>query len=254
VLAARIVHELGSRLTIVLFELNKISDARARAVEADIAEMSATLYRLMTIACMEISNGVRGEAEMLHLDRIATTVIAKLQPLAEARSCKLSQIANQPEPFSGNHDAVMEAVRNLVENAIKHGPHGNHVLITCGPGHAIAVDDGGPGLKQSDPQRLFQPFERGETVAEGSGLGLTIVKLAIDLHRGSIEICRSSLGGARFALFFRSFESNAVAPRLEVEKDNSARLAIGMKAVSGKRSIGAPVQFEEARLEKCHDS
>jgi signal transduction histidine kinase len=45
---------------------------------------------------------------------------------------------------------------------------------------------------------LVQPFQKGSPSTEGAGLGLTIVQRAVDLHRGSIEVGRSRLGGAMF--------------------------------------------------------
>ena len=223
--SARVAHELRSRLAIVLLELNRISDARARVLETDIAEMSGALYRLMTIARLEASTGMRRDAQIVQLDNIARSVIARLLPLAETYECKLSLIADRSEPLLGNHAAVMEAVRNVVENAIKHGPVGNHVLITCGPGCVIAIDDSGPGLEPDGAQRLFEPFERGETNAEGCGLGLTIVKVAVDLHNGSIEAGRSPLGGARFVIRFTPLTPSTTDRRMAEPAERWPRLA-----------------------------
>jgi signal transduction histidine kinase len=205
-MVAQVAHELRSRLAIVLLELNKISDARARVLETDVAEMSSTLYRLMTIARLETSRDVSRDAQMIDMVSIADKVVSRLLPLAEKRLCKLSRIVDGPEPFFGNRPAVIEAVQNVMENAIKHGPEGNDVRITCGPGCVIKIDDSGPGLNVDDAERLFQPFERGETGADGSGLGLAIVKIAVDLHRGSIKVGRSPLGGAEFVLRFNSID------------------------------------------------
>ena len=182
-------------------------------LETDIAEMSGALYRLMTIARLEASTGIRREAQIVQLDNIARSVIARLLPLAKTYECKLSLIDDRSEPLLGNSAAVTEAVRNVVENAIKHGPVGNHVLITCGPGCVIAIDDSGPGLDPDGAQRLFEPFERGETKAEGFGLGLTIVKVAVDLHNGSIEAGQSPLGGARFVIRFTPLHPSDHRPR-----------------------------------------
>jgi signal transduction histidine kinase len=199
---ARVAHELRSRLAIELLELNRIPDPRVRAIETDIVEMSGMLHRLITIARLEALRDAGRDGEDLRLDQIASAVIARLLPLANEHACKLSLVTDQPAPFLGNHAAVMEAIRNVVENAIKHGPAGNRVLIVCGPACAITVDDDGPGLPPGDAQHLFEPFERGDTKADGSGLGLAIVKVAVDLHNGSIEVGRSPSGGARFVLRF----------------------------------------------------
>lgn len=201
-LVAHVAHELRSGLTIMLLELNRISDPRARVIETDVAEMSGTLHCLMTITRLETLRGAGRDGEDLRLDEVARAVIARLRPLADAHACNMSLVTDQPASFLGNHAAVTEAIRNVVENAIKHGPTGNRVLITCGPGCMMTIDDDGPGLEPEHMQHLFEPFERGDTKAEGSGLGLTIVKVAVDLHKGSIEVDRSPSGGARFTLQF----------------------------------------------------
>jgi signal transduction histidine kinase len=102
----------------------------------------------------------------------------------------------------GDPNAMLEAVQNLIENAVKHSPPGAKVEVTCGPGRGMTIEDSGPGLTDVDVDRLFEPFHRGKTSAEGVGLGLAIVKAAVALHRGSIEVGQSVLGGARFSLRF----------------------------------------------------
>jgi len=93
-------------------------------------------------------------------------------------------------------------VINLVENAVKHTPSGTSILVTVGPKATITVEDTGPGLPTEIADRLFEPFYKGNRSAEGAGLGLAIVRQAIDLHRGSLQVGRSSLGGAMFKLQF----------------------------------------------------
>jgi signal transduction histidine kinase len=66
----------------------------------------------------------------------------------------------------------------------------------------MTVEDSGPGLADETSGQLFQPFRKGNPSGEGAGLGLTIVRQAVELHRGSIQVGRSPLGGAMFRLQF----------------------------------------------------
>jgi signal transduction histidine kinase len=248
-MVAQVAHELRSRLAIVLLELNKISDARARVLETDVAEMSSTLYRLMTIARLETSRDVSRHAQMIDMVSIADKVVSRLLPLAEKRLCKLSRIVDRPEPFFGNHSAVLEAVQNVIENAIKHGPEGNHVRVTCGPGRVIKIDDSGPGLNVDDAERLFQPFERGETGADGSGLGLAIVKIAVDLHLGSIKVGQSPLGGAEFVLRFNSIDPGDGRSGIDVlrnpaQADSGAAEAVMKVNTAGRCAVAVPNEWK----------
>jgi signal transduction histidine kinase len=74
--------------------------------------------------------------------------------------------------------------------------HGNHV--------AIIVEDDGPGIPESDRQRVFERFVRLDEARArdvgGSGLGLAIVREVVAGHGGSVVLDDSPLGGARFTV------------------------------------------------------
>jgi signal transduction histidine kinase len=72
------------------------------------------------------------------------------------------------------------------------------------PGALVEVADEGPGVAPDERAHIFERFYRSDRArqGEGAGLGLAIVKQAVDLHRGQIEVSRSSAGGAKFSLTF----------------------------------------------------
>jgi signal transduction histidine kinase len=98
--------------------------------------------------------------------------------------------------FLGDRRAFMQILINLLTNAAKHTPvEGTITLaISRDPAGAlvIVIDDEGPGIPPADLPHLFEPFRRRDPttrgVAEGTGLGLPIVKRLVDLHGGAIEI------------------------------------------------------------------
>ncbi|MBN8486245.1 MAG: sensor histidine kinase [Burkholderiales bacterium] len=82
----------------------------------------------------------------------------------------------QPAAVQAHEWALRELSRNLIHNAIKHGPPHSTLTITLlsdGRHAALTVADGGPGISEAQRQRLFQPFSAGDT-RSGSGLGLSI--------------------------------------------------------------------------------
>ena len=115
-----------------------------------------------------------------------------------------------PGSFAGDIVSLREAIRNLIFNAIHHTQEGATIVVTCGPGTSVTVDDDGPGLPAGDVSRLFEPFVRGATSASGGGLGLAIVKQVAAMHGGNVEAGSSPLGGARFRM---SFNDEAVQAR-----------------------------------------
>jgi signal transduction histidine kinase len=197
---ARAAHELRTPLAVMQLELAKIDDEAARRLEGDVAQMGDLVGRLLQIARIDAMES--HEALEIDLDKIVEEVVAKLEPMAAARECVISTRFVGKTHFLGDPIAVRETVSNLVVNAIQHSPAGTRVVVTCGPGATLAVEDSGPGLPQDRVAELFKPFARGETAAEGAGLGLAIVQRAVRLHNGVIRAGRSELGGARFWIRF----------------------------------------------------
>jgi len=64
----------------------------------------------------------------------------------------------------------------------------------------VSVDDNGPGVKDLDRERIFQPFFT--TRSRGTGLGLAIVQKVVVMHNGRISVGSSPGGGASFQLAF----------------------------------------------------
>jgi signal transduction histidine kinase/response regulator of citrate/malate metabolism len=106
----------------------------------------------------------------------------------------------------GDADRLREAVDNLVSNAVKYSPIGGRITIsaTRENGEAlIRVADQGPGLSPEDKGRLFGRFQRLSAKPTGgessTGLGLSIAKRIVDLHKGRIFV--ESSGQSRGAVF-----------------------------------------------------
>jgi signal transduction histidine kinase len=199
VFIASAAHELRTPLAVMLLELEKIDHPRAARLKADITGMTETVNRLLTLAGLE---AMQPQFQEVDIKTIAADLIERLRPWAEERQHILNLLLDDPGHVRGDPLAVREALRNLIENAVRHTPRDTVVQVTVGPGTQVAVDDGGPGLPATDAEQLFQPFQRGNQAGEGAGLGLAIVRQAVQMHGGAIEVGRSSLGGARFTVRF----------------------------------------------------
>jgi len=86
----------------------------------------------------------------------------------------------------GDADLLAVALRNLIDNALRHTPAGCHVTVRVaieGGGVRLSVRDDGPGVPDEAMQRLGERFYRGlDPRGEGSGLGLAIVRRIAELH------------------------------------------------------------------------
>ena len=104
----------------------------------------------------------------------------------------------------GNANAIEDAIRNHVENAVAHSPAGSEVTVVAKSEGSITVADHGPGVLLDEREKVFQRFWRGKkAIGHGAGLGLAIVKEIMKAHRGSVGIGELPEGGAVFTLFFR---------------------------------------------------
>jgi hypothetical protein len=197
---ASAAHELRTPLSAILLELEKIVDPRARRLEKDVLGMSEGVDRLLTLVRLQAAEPT--DHVDVDLGAVVWDTIESLRGWIAAQQHVVDLDRQEPDTGRGDPIAIREALRNLVENAVKHTPAGTPIRVTCGPACRITVEDGGPGIPAENFDQLFQPFHKGNSSTEGVGLGLTIVRRAVDLHRGTIEVGRSRLGGALFQLRF----------------------------------------------------
>ena len=117
--------------------------------------------------------------------------------------------------INGDADAIIEAVENIISNAIRFSSDQKEITITTYFQNGFAyveITDKGIGISQTDFKNIFNPFFRSEDAKlkkiEGTGLGLPIVKHIMDEHKGKIEI-KSKLGfGSTFVLCFPTLNNN----------------------------------------------
>jgi signal transduction histidine kinase len=102
--------------------------------------------------------------------------------------------------------ALTQIVLNLLDNAVKYGPPGQTVTVSLRRREGtvqIAVEDEGPGIPAEDRGRVWEPFVRGasgDSAADGSGLGLAVVRELVDRHGGTAAIESAARGGTRVVI------------------------------------------------------
>ncbi len=105
----------------------------------------------------------------------------------------------QPVEITGDRDLLFVAVRNLLDNALRHTPpHGSITLRIAqdSRGATLSVRDNGPGVATDELPRLAERFYRGrDATAEGSGLGLAIVQRIAELHGAQLALANANEGG-----------------------------------------------------------
>ncbi len=191
-------------------------------VEATLAESDQTMHRQLLgilAAAHRLSHLVE---QMLMLAR-AQPSLAKTLPLvaleevaqAAAEDWLPVAIENgidlgfelEPCAVPGNGLLLREIFSNLIDNALRHTPHGGCVTVRCGTANDavwLAVEDSGAGIPEADREKVFERFYQSPGGgSRGSGLGLAIVREIARQHGGQATIDRSpELGGARVRVRF----------------------------------------------------
>jgi two-component system sensor histidine kinase KdpD len=130
------------------------------------------------------------------------TVLARVAPLLGERAVRVEVQADTPLVM-GDYGQIDQVVTNLLENAARHTPAGTPIeirLTADGTAAHLEVIDHGPGLAAEDRSRLFRPFERGRTLAPGSGLGLSIARGLAEANSVRLDVQQTDGGGAHFSL------------------------------------------------------
>lgn len=105
----------------------------------------------------------------------------------------------QSAPVRGNAQLLGEALVNLIDNALRYGARRVTVRTAQRDGRSeLEVEDDGSGVAPQDRERMFQRFVRGAAAqADGSGLGLPIVRQIVELHDGQVSLHDGVQGGLR---------------------------------------------------------
>ena len=205
-------HELRSPLTALKLQAQGVRRApddasRQAAIDALVSgvDRAARLVeQLLALARSEPGAPVVAHAPVA-LAPLLQTLLADLAPLAESRTIQLSLDAPagpQDSAVPGDAAALAILARNLVDNALRYTPAGGEVLVSLvaqPEGVLLRVDDSGPGIPESERDKVFDRFVRGPNSAgsSGSGLGLAIVRAIAGRHGARVSLSESTLGGLR---------------------------------------------------------
>lgn len=196
-LLANASHELRSPLTRIQMAL-ALHDASP----------DATLLRDIRQDCAEIDAHIEEILLASKLDAVGIPLreSVDLAVLVAEESARLGIAFDVvPAEVPGDTRLLRRAVRNLLENALKHGRTGIEATVHVAPPgfRVVQVLDRGPGIAEGERQRVFEPFHRPANSSEtgsGWGLGLALVQQICTQHGGSVQCLPRDGGGCIFEL------------------------------------------------------
>jgi two-component system sensor histidine kinase CpxA len=193
-----ISHELRSPLARlgVAVELARTGENREAAlnrIQKESDRLNALLSLLLQVTRAE-GDPRSLRHEEVRLDELVQQLVDDSSIEASARGCQLEYHQGGPVTVEGDPELLRRAMENVIRNAIRYAPPATAVEVSLGRRNGTAVvdvRDHGPGVPEDALPRLFDAFYRVEKSRDSSsggiGLGLSIARRAIELHRGGIR-------------------------------------------------------------------
>jgi signal transduction histidine kinase/ligand-binding sensor domain-containing protein/DNA-binding response OmpR family regulator len=211
-----ISHEIRTPLTLIIcsverlivnLKLNKEQKKEALGIEKNVIQMLSLTNELLEIQKIEIGNyqlSVRKSDIVIFLRNI----LVAFESLAIKQNIKLSLKNYQPEFFIWyDANALAKVFNNLISNAIKYTKNGGTVEVLINPSESnefleISVIDNGVGIDKDNLLKIFDRFyHKGgnkDSYEKGFGIGLSLAKSLIEVHKGFISVTSKPGFGSKF--------------------------------------------------------
>ena len=200
-LLANASHELRTplariRMTVELMKQNA-DPKRKRDLERDVAELDTLIDEILLASRLDVVTE-RGADEEVDLLALATEECARYEE---------AELDGQPVSVRGDPRLLRRMIRNLLENARRHGAPPIDVHVSGAAGTAeLSVCDHGPGVPEGEREAVFRPFHRSKSTGEstGTGLGLALVRQIARRHGGDARCLARQPSGSCFVVTLRA--------------------------------------------------
>ncbi|WNM23902.1 sensor histidine kinase [Demequina capsici] len=194
-------HELRLPLTAVSLQLERAAlapdDAQLRArlddLGSGVARSRHVVEQLLSLA--HAQSEPDGAPRYEPFSTVLRSVLSDMLVAADRAGVELEVVSGADDHTPVPETAATSAMRNAIDNAIKHGGDAGRIIVTATTERdalVVTVDDGGPGIPDLD--RAVRPFARGpRSDADGSGLGLAIIVEQMHRVAGDVSITATRL-------------------------------------------------------------
>lgn len=209
-LISKLSHDLRSPLISVLGLINIAENDPESDKSIYFDKIKESIKRLDNII-IDITNTIyvstmEQNPEVIQFEKIINETISILQFRENFEKIKISTIINQTKDFYSDPKFLHSIIQNLLENAVKYS---NCLVEPCieiliqedDKGVILKITDNGTGISPELHDKIFDMFFRGTEISKGSGLGLYIVKKAVEKLHGKIELQSEKGKGAIFTIY-----------------------------------------------------
>nr|WP_245497020.1 ATP-binding protein [Rhizobium ruizarguesonis] len=177
VLTSGIAHEVRTPLAAIKLELGRIDHPRARKAEADLDDLVDFVSQLTALARLDSFD--HGMFEEVDLAMLCSEVVVQLAPWIYKNEHSLELSIQAHDVFVKAVPALLkDALRNLIENAVRHTPNGTNIVVRVGT-KGVEVEDRVASVQQAPADPVYR--------SDGLGIGLKIVERIAELHKGSLR-------------------------------------------------------------------
>jgi two-component system, OmpR family, sensor histidine kinase KdpD len=197
---------LGLAVTLAREDLHLDRD-EMRDLAGRIAQNARRLDRLVT-DLLDLDRLTRGIIEPLFRPTDVGSLVEDLVADSEVLADRTVEVKTTSIVIACDKAKIERIVENLLGNAVKHTPATSRIWVRVEPwegGALIVVEDDGPGVPLDQREKIFEPFQQGETGSphlSGVGVGLALVARFAELHDGGAWVEERAGGGASFRVFF----------------------------------------------------
>jgi signal transduction histidine kinase len=202
--SANAAHELRTPLATLRAQVESLLEPdERRAASEEFERLGRLIGQLLSLADAE--GGVPGPAARVDLVALSRAVATDMAGpiLSSGRSVGFDS-ASETFAVEGHAGLAETALRNLLENAVRHTPPGAEILVSVDAAGVVRVSDDGPGVAAEIRHRVFERFTRGDPKGSGAGLGLSIVRQIMERHGGAARLVDTERG-ACFELDFQAW-------------------------------------------------
>ncbi|WP_336642099.1 sensor histidine kinase [Microbacterium sp. USHLN272] len=178
----------------------------ATRISAEAGRLAQLTGRIMSLSRLQADDGL-GDVTPVAIDEVIAKSIEAHVVQADAAGVEITRGGDRGIWVRGDAQILVEAVGNLIVNAIVYSPRGSRVGVGVRAEDGvveIAVSDQGIGIAETDRERIFERFYRADEARSrrtgGTGLGLSIVKHATQRHGGEVRLWSRPGRGSTFTM------------------------------------------------------